>query len=143
MYIPQPSIPLDRQASMILRAFKDFEITKFVRGKTLTVEGFLQPTPLSKVYRVQIEYKFRCRPTITLPDEDFSKERPPHTFKEGDLCLYHKNGSGAWTSKKAMSELIPMITHWLWCYELWQVTGKDKWYGEEYPHKHEEDKEPS
>lgn len=141
MYIPQPSIPLDRQASTLLRTFKSFEVVRYIRSKEIVFEGFLQPTPLSKIYKVRIEYRFRSRPTISLPEEDFSKVRPPHTFKEGDLCLYHRNGTGAWTSKKSISKLVPMITHWLWCYEMWLVTGK--WYGEEYPHELTENKEPS
>ena len=138
MYIPQPSIPLDRQAVTLLKKFKAFRVVRFVRGKEIVFEGFLRPMPLSKAYKVRIEYKFRTRPTVILPEEDFSKVRPPHTFKEGDLCLYHRKGSGAWTSKKSISDLLPMIAHWLWCYESWLVTGK--WYGEEYPHEVSEEK---
>jgi hypothetical protein len=132
MHIPHQNIPLDFQVFSFLNKFHEFKKTKFLRSKKIAFEGFLQPTPLSKLYRVKIEYEFRCRPTVTLPDESFSSDRPPHTFKDGSLCLYHRNGLGAWNSKRPLSDLIPMITHWLWCYEIWLVT--EKWYGEEYPH---------
>lgn len=143
MHIPQQSIPLSVQSDLFLRAFREFKKTRYVRDKKIIFEGLLQPTPLSKLYRVQIVYEYRCRPSVTLPDEDFSSERPPHTFKEGSLCLYHRNGLGAWNSKMPLNDLVPMISHWLWCYEIWQVTGKDRWYGEEYPHGPSETKKPS
>lgn len=132
MYNKGDSIPIFLQESMFLKMFPQFKRKKYNRDRHIIVEGHLQPTPLSKTYRVKIDYIFKTRPMITLPEENFSSERPPHTFQEGDLCLYHKDGDGAWTSKNSMIDLIPMISHWLWCYELWQVT--DVWYGDEYPH---------
>lgn len=132
MFYQGKSIPIFVQESIFLEAFSQFKRKKYARGKQIIVEGLLQPSPSSKAYRVKIDYEFRLRPTITLPDEDFSEKRPPHTFLEGGLCLYHKDGEGAWTSKKFMTDLVPMISHWLLCYELWQVT--DKWFGDEYPH---------
>lgn len=132
MFVRGKSVPIYLQEAIFLKAFIGFKRQKYNREKQIILEGYLQPTPMSKVYRVKIDYNFRVRPSISLPDEDFSKERPPHTFKDGELCLYHKDGSGAWNSKKLMTDLVPMISHWLWCYEVWQVTKI--WYGEEYSH---------
>jgi hypothetical protein len=143
MFIPQNSISLAAQEAFLLRNYPGFKKVHFIRGKKAVFEGYLQPMPLSKRYKVRISYEFRCRPVITLPEEDFTKERPPHTFDDGALCLYHRNGLGAWNSKKSINELLPMISHWLWCYELWKVTGKERWFGEEYPHDPAEKKEPN
>lgn len=132
--------PVEAQQCFLKWDPHGFKAIRVVRGKFILIEGFLQPGPFSKKYRVLIKYQSRKRPEVTLPDENFTEEnRPIHTFKGGSLCLYHRQGLGAWNPSMPITALFPMIGHWLWCYEMWKITGK--WYGEEYPHPQETQKE--
>ena len=135
MFIPQRHLPaMDSLQSGLLKTYKNFKKIKLVSGKSVLLEGILQPLPEGKSFRVRIIYDFKSYPKILLPDEDFSDDRPPHTFKDGSLCLYHPKGIGAWKMNRPLSDLIPLITHWLWCFEVWKATGESRWFGEEYPH---------
>lgn len=105
-----------------------------------TWEGVLRPSALAREYRIRITYSYMDRPAVHLLNVNFSDKRPPHIFKtKGDaLCLYHREGLGAWKYHESLVTLLPMISHWLWCYEVWLSTGK--WIGDEYPHDPKEEK---
>lgn len=133
----KPSI--DQQVFYVSNQMPGLTRIKYVPNKLTAWEGTLQPAPFSKKYKVRIQYEAGSRPDVTLPELDFSTERPPHLFKDNTLCLYSRRGLGAWNPSMPITNLVPMIAHWLWCYELWQVTNK--WYGEEFPHDLNEKKE--
>jgi hypothetical protein len=130
-YYDEPSLSIDKQMMNMKAAVGGFRKV-FRRHDEVTWEGFLQPTPASKSYRVRIQYKLNDMPKVTLPDETLL-ENTPHTYGGVRLCIYHWDGIGAWRPDLPISHhLVPMIAHWLWCYEFWQITGR--WPGEEYPH---------
>lgn len=123
---------LDQQVFVVSNQLPGLTRINFVPNKAVVWDGYLQPSPLSKRYRVRIEFQVGSRPDVTLPDLDFSVERPPHLFPDDTLCLYSSKGIGAWDSSMWIKDLVPMIAHWLWCYEVWKI---DKiWHGEEFPH---------
>lgn len=130
---PLKDLSIDLQVLHSLRSMPSaFSHSVIKHSKKVIWIGELQPSSLGKSYKIRIEYTYGKRPIVTLPEENFNGKRPPHTFKDYSLCLYHRFGVGAWNGRKYISELLPMIAHWLWCYEMWQITGK--WHGEEYLH---------
>ena len=129
--IPRKRINIARQVLDVRSRFPTFNVKKIKRDR-IWLSGNLQPTALSKTYDVEIYYKVGFRPKVTLPKEKLDKDSP-HIFKDRSLCLYHRKGMGAWSSYDYLGEkLLPMVAHWLLCFELWQITGE--WYAEEYPH---------
>jgi hypothetical protein len=97
---------------------------------TLWWAGKLQPTVLSPVYTVTMEYRVGRRPAIQVVDPVLER-RPgkplPHTYQGDELCLYYP---GEWSGKDAIEKtIIPWISEWLLYYEFWLVTGT--WLGGE------------
>ncbi len=131
-YAKKRNLPLAHQNVALVSTYPQFRKTDMIRGKDIVWEGRVQPMPGGKEYRVKISLRYKGRPEVTLPDENLKKRRPPHLFSGDALCLYHKYGQGAWSGDKPITELLPMIAHWLWCYEMWLVLGV--WHGDEFPH---------
>lgn len=104
------------------------------RKNSLILNGQLQPTPLSQKFTVKVNYRLGSRPKVFV-DGINKDDRPPHTFEDGSLCLYHHKGDGAFKYNMNMAiHLIPLICHWLFCYEQWLVNPDAGWIGDEYPH---------
>lgn len=131
-------LSLDVQCFSVLHGLAGFRRVKFIPNKLAVWEGLLRPSPFSKAYKVRIRYELHGRPDVTVPELDFSKKRPPHLFNDNTLCLYKRWTPGAWTAQMQISNLVPLISHWLWCYDLWKIDGK--WHGEEFPHPRNEEK---
>jgi hypothetical protein len=94
------------QQAFALRArFPDVQ-GKLKAGR-LVWTGSLQPTPLSRSYRVQIVFGPRGQPQVRVLDELASREGRslPHVYSDGTLCLHEAD---EWN-------------------EIWLVTGD--WYG--------------
>jgi hypothetical protein len=100
------------------------------RGPVIPIEGgraftlevrFALPTGVPSV-RV-IGPKLEAEPTTG---------RPPHTFADGTLCLYHTSDF-TWTGDRFIAEtIVPWACEWCLFYEVWVSTGK--WLGPAYPH---------
>ena len=60
------------------------------------------------------------------------RRRPPHTFGDGALCLYHTDDSRWDGTQLIAATIIPWACEWCYFYELWLATGE--WLGPEYPH---------
>jgi hypothetical protein len=94
--------------------------------------GEVQPTPLSRKYQIKIEYRADKSPMITVLSpklallEGWSK--PPHTYREGNLCLYTPSKREWHAGKSIASTIVPWISLWLFYYEAWLITGK--WLGD-------------
>ncbi len=98
--------------------------------RTSTWIGYLQPSPSSSRYRVQIVYHGTGRPVVHVLEPKISDDAP-HTYPDGSLCLYYKDGT--WTQAKMLAEtILPWTAEWLFFYEYWLSTGK--WLGPEAPH---------
>lgn len=97
----------------------------------------LQPTEISKKYKVLLQYdSTQKRPQVYVSLEQLEiedKKSIPHKYgikyineKEYvNLCLYYRN---EWDSTMKITEtIIPWICEWLYYFEMWCITGK--WCG--------------
>lgn len=81
-------------------------------------------------YHLRIEYKKTLPPKIFIVHPTITKRK--HMYKDGSLCLYHRNNF-RWENGKSISkDLIPWVFMWVYYYVLWLKSGI--WYGEEYKH---------
>jgi hypothetical protein len=89
--------------------------------------GVLQPTPLSRSYRVEISYRTRCEPSVRVLDTLETREGKslPHVYRGGTLCLYEP---GDWNDSMSLADsIVPWTAEWLANYEIWLATGD--WHG--------------
>jgi hypothetical protein len=114
-----------QQAFALHARFPDVQ-GKLKAGR-LVWTGSLQPTPLSRSYRVQIAFGPRGQPQVRVLDELASREGRllPHVYSDGTLCLYETD---EWTATMTIADtILPWTAEWLAHYEIWLVTGE--WYG--------------
>lgn len=99
------------------------------RRGVVTWKGRLQPTPISRIYTVQISWDGTERrpkvevlhPVLTPPEGRCLQ----HVFSDGQLCLHFPD---EWSPRMPISEtVIPWTSEWLFFHELWLATGK--WLG--------------
>lgn len=92
--------------------------------------GCLQPANDSQKYQIKIEYRsYRPKVWILSPSID---PHAPHRYPDKSLCLYYPKDR-SWTCDEFIYKtIIPWVSEWLACYELWCITGI--WYGPEAPH---------
>lgn len=117
------------QQSFFLRnAFPDSKIN-FKNNKLIWL-GDIKPTPLSKKYKVKIEYKQNNRPDVTVispPLRRYNNNPLPHVFKGQKLCLFMYKYA-EWNSGMRIDEtIVPWTSLWLFYYETWLSTGE--WFG--------------
>ena len=105
--------------------------SKLGRG-FLVAQGEVRPSPLSRVYTIDIRYalksplKVRVR-APALDEIDGGEQQRPHTFPDGSLCLYRAK-RGDWSYSDSIARyVIPWISEWLLFYEIWVATGS--WEG--------------
>jgi hypothetical protein len=87
----------------------------------------LKPTPLSRSYRIQIEYGPRGQPRVRVLEdlETLDGKSLPHTYSDGTLCLHEVE---EWTSAMSIADtIVPWTAEWLAHYEIWLITGE--WHG--------------
>lgn len=129
-------VPLYLQKAFLLSAFP--ESTVKLGGDTLVWDGKIQPTALSQIYDVRIEYKLWGPPRSYLisPDgramaDEISPGRVlPHRYKEDphvQMCIYHPSKQ-EWNSSMVLARtIVPWMALWLSYFEDWVVT--DVWSG--------------
>jgi hypothetical protein len=105
------------------------EGTGTVRLGKLTWEFLAQPDPLSRVYKVRIEYQQGGVPQVYVVAPHLSAltegRKLPHVYQQqpARLCLYMP-GAGEWSSATRISEtVVPWTFLWLWYFEEWLVSG--------------------
>jgi len=90
----------------------------------------LQPSSLSCVYRIRLEYSLEINPKVFVEDpalEERDGKRPPHLYQGNSLCLYLPGGN-EWDDSMLLAEtIIPWTSEWLLHYEIWLATGE--WHG--------------
>lgn len=110
------------------------ESSCFVHAGTLTWEGDVCPTALSRTYRVTITYKKGFRPQVTVTGDDLpglNRSDFPHKFaidrENGsvEICLHLRHEFDA--SMLISDCIIPWTAEWLYFYEIWLATGE--WCG--------------
>lgn len=127
------TVSIRQQGTFVQRLWPNFKY-RVERGK-LICGGIIQPTAVSRPYRVRVEYRAKQRPQVWVEDpvlrrRQASPDQPiPHTFNSRDPgreqpCLYYKD----WRSDRLLAHtIIPWLYEWLAFYELWHLTGK--WLG--------------
>ncbi len=115
-----------KQALGLRAAFP--ESTLRLRPTGLTWIGKLQPTALSTVYTVRIEYIVGKSPRVTVIDPPL--EPPPgnrlrHVYPGERLCLHYPE---QWSGDMLIARtIVPWASEWLLHHELFQATGQ--WLG--------------
>jgi len=122
-------VSLLEQITVMKQYFPNFHLRW--RKNIVTWIGNIQPTHLSKSYRVRIRYSLYHAPDVHVLKPqltDRSNDAPvPHTYPGQRLCLYHPLKK-EWNHYKYIAiTIVPWISLWLFYYELWQVTGE--WMG--------------
>lgn len=104
-----------------------------LRMGRLTWEFKAQPLPISRLYRVRIQYRQGATPgaLVIAPDlEELADGRDlPHVYQQRPtrICLYMP-GTGEWSpDKRIVDTIVPWAVLWLFYFEDWLVTGE--WSG--------------
>ena len=104
-----------------------------VRRGALTWEFDARPSPISRIYRLQIRLKKFGYPDVTVlsPNlNDLAEDRRlPHVYsiKPVRLCLYFPSYD-EWTLDKSIAAtIVPWAYLWLLYFEYWLAT--DEWQG--------------
>jgi hypothetical protein len=111
--------------------------------KTVQWEGTIQPTPISREYRVVVKYTLSHPPICIVKDPDISAlaegRKIPHTYrnhtgiKGTQLCLYlpaikRKNKVSEWQPTMFLANtILPWASIWLLYFEFW--LSSDVWDG--------------
>lgn len=104
--------------------------SRIVAG-VLVSRGPLQPTPVSAVYRVRVEYCPGSLPKAWVEEPTLRcrspEERIPHVYAGPRPCLYYPK-TQEWRADMFISDtILPWLLLWLFHYEIWLVTGD--WHG--------------
>ena len=131
---------IQEHAKSMRQTFPGLKISRFPDG-TVAWEG--EVTPAGKSYRIRIKCRIGWTPEgkheilgrphvdILSPEprrrEDAPDEEIPHLeYRERPglraLCLYDQGGN-EWHSGIAIAEMVPWISEWLLCYEIWHAIG--------------------
>lgn len=115
-----------KQALALRREFPNARVK--VRANGLTWVGCLQPSALSLVYTVRIEYDLGRRPRVTVidpPRETLPGSGLRHVFPGDVLCLHYQH---QWTGDMLIARsVVAWASEWLLHHELWLATGE--WLG--------------
>lgn len=102
-----------------------------------------QPTPLSRSYKVRINYHLDEKPEILVTEPNLialaGDRRLPHVYQQDPplLCLY-RGKNGDWTPRMRIDEtIVPWTALWLFYFEDWLATNEWKGGGE-HPEKIDE-----
>ena len=101
-----------------------------IRKGVLRARLTLQPTPVSRVYTLDIKYRAGGWPAVTVVDPvlEVLPDDPllPHVYKDNVLCLHLPN---EWTPDQLLGDtIVPWTAEWLMYYELWLATDAN-WLG--------------
>jgi hypothetical protein len=122
------------QRAIFMRMWPQLVAT--LHGSTLTVRGPLQPSQLSRSYRIRMVYREAGVPHVWVEDPQLvqrSAEEPiPHMYKADEHgparpCLYYWKEREWKTDQPIATTIVPWLQLWLVYYELWLAAGV--WYG--------------
>jgi len=103
---------------------------RFPNGKVrlaaaqLVWTGTIEPTPLSREYRVQVTCRTDRVPQVRVLDalEGRPGESLPHVYRDGTLCLHLP---GEWAPDMfIVDSTLAWTAEWLFNYEVWRATGE-------------------
>lgn len=132
LFQQQPHYRLIDQQIALMQSYPD--AVCYIHHGTLTWEGAICPTALSRTYQVSVTYKIGLRPQVTVTGDDLpGLDRPdfPHKFtidrknNSVKICLHLRH---EFDSSELISDcIIPWAAEWLYFYEIWLATGE--WCG--------------
>lgn len=100
-----------------------------MRGHSLRWKFKAQPSPVSRIYEVRLEFAVGSNAQVFIDTPDLSLlakgERLPHVYAERPplLCL-HLPGKGEWTPWMRLDETyVPWTYLWLEFFEDWLCDG--------------------
>jgi hypothetical protein len=111
------------------------------RHDQLIFEYSAAPTPISRLYRLRLEYRRGARPQVWVlsPDvTDLAKDKGsiPHLYDRNHpvkLCLYLPR-TREWRSDRSLAHtIVPWSVEWLLHFEAWLATGVWSGGGEHPP----------
>ena len=118
-----------------------------VHRRRLTWEFEAIPTPLSRSYRVRIDYHEDDKPSAFVVSPDLTAlaegRSLPHVYSENPVrpCLYLP-GKGEWSSRMLIANtIVPWVYLWFFYFEEWLLTNEWKGGGE-HPPKDDHDGRP-
>jgi len=131
-YLKLKKLTVSQQAYILSSMYPDSH-GKFHKNK-LDWTGIIVPTPLSRLYTVNIIYRQGCNPRTYVQDPQLSLlpgKKLPHVYDqiEQRLCLYYPNcRTPQWNESMHIAKtIVPWASEWLFFYELWLATGE--WLG--------------
>lgn len=118
-----------KQVALMKQQYHHFDC-RWKKNRAIWI-GNLQPSPISEVYKVKIEYIFKGIPKVWVIHPKLltrrNGERIPHTYSGNRLCLYLPSNK-EWTRNQSIaSTIVPWTSLWLYHYEVWHATGE--WLG--------------
>jgi hypothetical protein len=103
-----------------------------VQRAKLTWQFHAQPTPVSRSYRMRLDYTLRGAPEMFVVAPKLqalaAERRIPHLYeqKRGRLCLYLPK-TGEWHDRRLLADtIVPWSVLWLFYFEEWLVSGEWK-----------------
>jgi hypothetical protein len=128
-HLGRQRLSLGQQALSMKKYFPDF--TCSIVCNRIIWSGHIQPTNLSDMYKLRIEYSLSSWPKVMVIQPKLivrpSEEEIPHMYCQQHLCLY-RPGRFEWGPDMFISQsIIPWASLWLYYYEIWFATGK--WLG--------------
>lgn len=124
---------LGKEKNLINSTFTNASCT--IKNGVLRACVELQPTALSRVYKVLICYKHFKTPKVYVLSPNIYELtkglRPEHVYefdeKRTQLCLYYPSNIEWDKSMFIAKTIIPWASLWLYYFEIWLATGK--WQG--------------
>lgn len=95
-----------------------------------------QPTPLSRIYTLEVVYQQGERPDVFVVEPDLTDlsggRKLPHVYqqKPTELCLYRPRKREWSTSMRIDQTIVPWAALWLFYFEEWLISGNWKGGGE-------------
>lgn len=133
-YYKRSSFTLIQQKVALCAAYREANCSIDKKKNQLFWTGKIQPTALSKEYRVILVYQLGKSPRVWVIGDELEKLDDinfPHKFdvdaenKMVRICLYRYSEFNS--SKLLANTIIPWTIEWLYYYELWLATGE--WLG--------------
>ena len=127
--------PIKLQDQVIRKNFPSFRLKQ--EGPHSAIwQGKLRPFPSMQIYTIEIQYTAGHRPkvfVISPPLKTLPGKVIPHLYrknsrnKKDNLCLFLPNNKEFSSNSFIGHTIIPWTSHWLFCYEIWILTGE--WVG--------------
>jgi hypothetical protein len=139
-FLPKQRLSVRQQRAHMMRVWPALD--SHFEGGLLVVSGLVQPTPITREYRVRLTYRDYEKPKVSVvsPKLERRPQAPdapiPHTYEyltpgKERPCVYYPRLD--WNSSMLIAtSVMPWLLSWLVDYEVWHATGE--WLGGGKPH---------